>query len=294
MITDKQKEIAAKNIKQYRKILGYNQTQFAEELGYGKSTIGDWENGNIPNDIARLEDIAEQLNMSIDELLNEEKEYEIPKEYKKITEQLLEKIFVELALIPECREEQNTIFNQLYKKHIDILEVSENSDLEKKIDNSINLICLYEKEYNENKNILCIINSLKLYAYISAFTKPFINDDKYDSLGFFNIDLKIITKMEHQLKKKKITEEERKAITKAKTFILQQQNKIFEKIKIIKKDKEYNELADVYLPLFYLMNTINNDNSPKHNKIIGQELLLIAIETENKFININIPDEPEV
>lgn len=291
MITDKQKEIAAKNIKQYRKILGYNQTQFAKELGYGKSTIGDWENGNIPNDIARLEDIAEQLNMSIEELLNEEKEYEIPEEYRQIASEMFEKLFIDLVLIPDSVKEQNMMIEELYKKHLNIIKIEEQIDFGKKIDDTINLIELYEKYCD--KNITCVINSLKLYLYLNIFSKPYLEED-CDNLDIFDIDLKVITKIEHQIKKKKINDKKRKNIRIANEFIIKKQRKIFEKIKYLKKDKEHNELADIYLALLYMMNVINRENTPKQNKKMGEELFLIAVETENKFININIPGEPEV
>lgn len=291
MITDKQKEIAAKNIKQYRKILGYNQTQFAKELGYGKSTIGDWENGNIPNDIARLEDIAEQLNMSIEELLNEEKEYEIPEEYRQIVSEMFENLFIDLVLIPDSVKEQNIMIEELYKKHLNIIKIEEQINFRKKIDDTINLIELYEKYCD--KNITCVINSLKLYLYLNIFSKPYLEED-CDDLDIFDIDLKIITKIEHQIKKKKVNDKERKNIRIANEFIIKKQRKIFEKIKYLKKDKEHNELADIYLALLYMMNVINRENTPKQNKKIGEELFLIAVETENKFININIPGEPEV
>ncbi|KAB8126417.1 helix-turn-helix transcriptional regulator [Gracilibacillus oryzae] len=55
-------------IKAFRKLKGYTQIQFAEELGISVSQLGDLERGKKIPTMDHLETIANQLDISLDEL----------------------------------------------------------------------------------------------------------------------------------------------------------------------------------------------------------------------------------
>ncbi|MFC4403602.1 helix-turn-helix domain-containing protein [Gracilibacillus xinjiangensis] len=55
-------------IKAFRKLKGYTQIKFAEELGFSVSQLGDIERGKKTPTLDHLESIAKHLNISIEEL----------------------------------------------------------------------------------------------------------------------------------------------------------------------------------------------------------------------------------
>ncbi|SES22523.1 DNA-binding transcriptional regulator, XRE-family HTH domain [Gracilibacillus ureilyticus] len=55
-------------IKAFRKLKGYTQIQFAEELGISVSRLGDLERGKKVPSLEHLESIAQHLNISVEEL----------------------------------------------------------------------------------------------------------------------------------------------------------------------------------------------------------------------------------
>ena len=64
----------AKNIKFYRKELGLTQGQLAEKLNGKKSLISNYENGYSTPDIFTLCKLAEIFDITLDELVEYEKE----------------------------------------------------------------------------------------------------------------------------------------------------------------------------------------------------------------------------
>ncbi|WP_058305675.1 helix-turn-helix domain-containing protein [Gracilibacillus massiliensis] len=57
-----------KRIKAFRKLKGYTQIQFADELGVSVSHLGDIERGKRAPTQANLKEIADRLHISIEEL----------------------------------------------------------------------------------------------------------------------------------------------------------------------------------------------------------------------------------
>ena len=64
----------AKNIKFYRKELGLTQGQLAEKLNGKKSLISNYENGYSTPDIFTLCKLADIFDITLDELVEYEKE----------------------------------------------------------------------------------------------------------------------------------------------------------------------------------------------------------------------------
>jgi len=63
-----------KNIKELRKASGYSQTELAELLGVGQSTVGMWEiDANSPR-IEMIPKLAAVLNCDISDLFSETQE----------------------------------------------------------------------------------------------------------------------------------------------------------------------------------------------------------------------------
>lgn len=60
-----------KKIKNMREIANLSQIELAEKIGITQSAISHLENGDISPSIATLQKIANSLNCSITELLNE-------------------------------------------------------------------------------------------------------------------------------------------------------------------------------------------------------------------------------
>ncbi len=60
-------------IKHYRKLAGLSQEKMAEKIGVSRQAITKWENGTGIPDISNLMAIAELFQISVDELLSEEK-----------------------------------------------------------------------------------------------------------------------------------------------------------------------------------------------------------------------------
>lgn len=60
-------------IKHYRKQAGLSQEKMAEKIGVSRQAITKWENGTGTPDIANLMAIADFFQISVDELLSNEK-----------------------------------------------------------------------------------------------------------------------------------------------------------------------------------------------------------------------------
>ena len=60
-------------IKHYRKQAGLSQEKMAEKIGVSRQAITKWENGAGTPDIANLMAIADLFQISVDELLSNEK-----------------------------------------------------------------------------------------------------------------------------------------------------------------------------------------------------------------------------
>lgn len=65
------KEIIAKNIVDLRKKAGLTQAQLAEVLNYSDKSVSKWERGDSIPDIVVLKDIADNFNVTVDYLLEE-------------------------------------------------------------------------------------------------------------------------------------------------------------------------------------------------------------------------------
>ena len=59
----------AKNIRDYRKNLGFTQEQLAERLGITLGTISKWERGSSEPDLGYIMDLAELFHVSVDALI---------------------------------------------------------------------------------------------------------------------------------------------------------------------------------------------------------------------------------
>lgn len=57
-----------RRIRAYRKLKGFTQESFAKELGISVSILGEIERGNRMPDVSLIREIAEFLDVSIDEL----------------------------------------------------------------------------------------------------------------------------------------------------------------------------------------------------------------------------------
>lgn len=60
-------------IAQYRKEQGLTQVQLAEKLGIAQQTMAHYEGGSLRIAVALLKPLAQELNVSIEELINEPK-----------------------------------------------------------------------------------------------------------------------------------------------------------------------------------------------------------------------------
>ena len=62
------------NIKMYRKMQGYTQSELATKIGVSQQTIAKWESGNAFPLAGKLPEIAKILSCTIDDLLSDNKE----------------------------------------------------------------------------------------------------------------------------------------------------------------------------------------------------------------------------
>ena len=68
-------------IKHYRKQAGLSQEKMAEKIGVSRQAITKWENGTGTPDIANLMAIADLFQISVDELLSNEKSQKKQSDY---------------------------------------------------------------------------------------------------------------------------------------------------------------------------------------------------------------------
>ena len=68
-----------------------------------------------------------------------------------------------------------------------------------------------------------------------------------------------------------------------KEFIDEMQETMLVLIRILKKSRKLEELADYYIALMYLISIINNDQSEETNKLIGNEMLLLQQKINNPY-----------
>ncbi|MCH5179970.1 MAG: helix-turn-helix transcriptional regulator [Erysipelotrichales bacterium] len=61
--------MALENLKALRKKLGLTQEQMADQLGFKRYTISDWESGRTEPDIESINKIAKKYNVTTDFLL---------------------------------------------------------------------------------------------------------------------------------------------------------------------------------------------------------------------------------
>ena len=54
-------------------------------------------------------------------------------------------------------------------------------------------------------------------------------------------------------------------------------------IKILKKHRKWSELGDYYLAIRYIFNVVNNEYEKDINNMIGEEMLNVLVELENKY-----------
>jgi transcriptional regulator with XRE-family HTH domain len=62
-----------RRIRAFRKLKGYTQGEFAKDLGVSVSVLGEIERGNRSPSEKFIKDIAEALNISVQELTPQEK-----------------------------------------------------------------------------------------------------------------------------------------------------------------------------------------------------------------------------
>ena len=66
-----------KNIRYFRKLIGYTQEQLAETLNVSRQTIAKWENEEVTPNIEDCMQMQELLNISLDDLVREMTEEEL-------------------------------------------------------------------------------------------------------------------------------------------------------------------------------------------------------------------------
>lgn len=66
------REVVAKNIVRYRKQAGLTQAALAEKIHYSDKAVSKWERGEGLPDVVVLKDIADALDIDIDDMLHEE------------------------------------------------------------------------------------------------------------------------------------------------------------------------------------------------------------------------------
>ena len=71
MDTEKLKYIIGKNIAAYRKRCGLTQAELADKLNYSDKAVSKWERGESTPDIITLAQLAEQFNITVNELIQD-------------------------------------------------------------------------------------------------------------------------------------------------------------------------------------------------------------------------------
>ncbi len=78
MDSEKLKELIGKNISAHRKRCGLTQVGLAEKLNYSDKAVSKWERGESVPDVMTLMQLAEQFDITVDDLLQDPNE--LPKE----------------------------------------------------------------------------------------------------------------------------------------------------------------------------------------------------------------------
>lgn len=56
------------NIKNFRKMFGYTQTQLGKKIGVSKNTISDWENGIYDPDLKHIKELLRLFEVNFENL----------------------------------------------------------------------------------------------------------------------------------------------------------------------------------------------------------------------------------
>jgi len=269
------------NIRSLRMAYGETQEQLGEAIFVEKNTVSYYENGKREPNKETLIAIAEHYSASVGELLYSDltgigKITVDPNAFWKNIDIFLPIISSEKALSNEnfkkALDAHKEIFNQLHKasmEGIDKLDIcvegyqAAMEDDEIKAEAAANIIALWFL-------IMVFIKAVpELLKNKPAYLRQVAARDKETRKVIENVDPSFEAEAKELLDE--IDNEEIK-------------NEISEMLTVVKRSKEWSDLADYYLALQYLWNLVDNDLGWGFNQRIGIEMMDAFNSVNNRYV----------
>lgn len=276
------------NILALRKSFGKSQLEMANDLNIKHNTISQYENGvQIPERDILLR-IAKYFKVTENELIYGDFSHYKKIDFSKITDKNINKKYFE-SMFPIISSE-SALKNDKFKEAYDInkkifTDVLEERVTETSFDKIDKMIELYKQVYDNDGIIEGVANILwwiMFEGFCISLGTPYFEDmtDIYSSLnGKQLIDIVALNlQSEEYIERNKKYEKERFE------YIKETEKDFFINIAILKRSKEYWDLADYYIAFRYVLGLYDNSLSSEMNRTIGYEISSIFSIVGNKYI----------
>ena len=275
------------NILALRKAVGKSQLEMAEDLNIKHNTISQYENGvQIPERDILLR-IAKYFKITENELIYGDFSNYKKIDFYKVTNKSINERFFENMFPIICTESalKNKKFKEAYDINTKIFkDILEEKITETSFDKIEKMNELYKKSYDDGIIEGCanILWWIMLEGFLVNIGTPY-NEDMIDIYSSFNekqlTDMFVLNiQNEEYLKRNKEYEKERLK------YIKDTEKDFFVNVAILKKSKDYSDLADYYIVFRYILGLYNNSLSFEMNRTIGYEIFTIYSILGNKYI----------
>ena len=268
------------NIRLLRKSWGQTQDDLGTALGFGSTTISNYESGSRTPDATTLDTIAAYYGISVDALIHEDLSH-IPLKTIQITWEgvvtLLEKL---LPVIPLDKSHADPYFLKGYERI-------------KRIQNSIRqsgglvfrstILDAFDdfgKSLAEYSTIESVANILWL-LFLLYMLLPDEHAIKAGEAIMNGQGSKKDFSKKYILKGANPTSQEN--LTRKQDYAADQHDGVIEFIKTLKETPEYSALGDYYLALQYILGMVVNENTADLNQQIGMEMMNAYLELGNPY-----------
>lgn len=268
------------NIRSLRKAYGETQEQLGEIVYVEKNAISNYENGKREPNKKTLSAIAKHYMVSVEELLHEDLS-----NLDRITidkDSFWKYIYFILPIVSSEKAAENPSFQKAHQVHEILYEESSHISLDwiSKMGicfgNYLKAIQDAEIEAESAANIVALWFLLMVYTQMVP-----------DLIKNKSAVLSQIISTDEKLRKT-LTDPDSSFFWDAKEHHMdtsenEMDDLIFEMLTVIKKSRNWSDLADYYLALRYVWNLVDNDLECGFNRRIGVEMMYTFVSVENMY-----------
>ena len=268
------------NIRLLRKSWGQTQDDLGEALGFGSTTISNYESGFRTPDATTLDTIAAYYGISVDALIHEDLSH-IPLKIAQITwdgiVSLLEKL---LPVISLDENHADPHFLKGYKRIERIQNSIKQSGGIVFRSTILDAIEDFTQSVSEYSTVESVANILWL-IFILYMLLPDEHAIKAGEAIINGQGKKKDFSKKYMLKGANPISQEN--LTRKQNYAADQHDGVIEFIKILKETPEYSALGDYYLALQYILGMVVNENTADLNQQIGMEMMTAYLELGNPY-----------